>query len=363
MKKSIGFLSVLLTVAVLVLTLSGCSVFSGLYDNGQNNNSGSRQNNNNYNANVTYGKYNVNVDSYDGIDVFTVEKVSALAMVATYEITCEINYNYTYYSMWGGFGGNKTYTESASSKSQGTGFVINEQGYMITNAHVINLDSDIVSRYGSSNLTVTSRVITATHADMDENIALKVVAYSEELDLAILKIECEEGSTFNYLPLFDYVDYYDLSNPDANRLHYGEGVVAVGNAYGYGIAVTSGVVSAPSRHFNNGNGSVERVLQTDAAINPGNSGGPLCNYFGAVVGVNSSKIVIEEVENMGFAIPSYVIREFIACLAGGNYNGLTVMGDNYVALDGTPIVVNYYIVTSRAYSATGENIVKIMLTE
>ncbi len=306
-------------------------------------------------ADVLYNRYNVEVESYGSGTENTVEKVASVALTATYEITCQIEYQYTYSAF--SWGGTRTVTEKSTSKSQGTGFVINQDGYMVTNAHVVNLDSEITDTY--SNVTILSRTITATHADVDENTSLQVVAYNPVLDLALLKIDCQSTSQFNYLPFFDFIDYYDVYQ-NANKLHYGEGVIAVGNAYGYGISVTTGVVSAPSRHFAiSGGDGVERVIQTDAAINPGNSGGPLCNYFGAVVGVNSAKIVVEDVENMGFAIPSYVVIGFLDAIRTGTYGVYTMYGANNSALNGTPIDFCYYTVAERAYSANGSNVVKV----
>ncbi len=90
-------------------------------------------------------------------------------------------------------------------------------------------------------------------------------------------------------------------------------MIAVGNAYGYGIAVTQGVVSAPVRFFESGS-IVIQAIQTDAAINEGNSGGPLCNRWGAVVGITAFKIVSDTSENLGYAIPANVIMAFIDSL-------------------------------------------------
>ena len=87
-------------------------------------------------------------------------------------------------------------------------------------------------------------------------------------------------------------------------------VVAIGNANGYGISVTQGVVSAPYRNFTS-SGINTVAIQTDAAINEGNSGGPLANKYGAIIGINSFKTVTSTSESLGFAIPSYVVLSYI----------------------------------------------------
>ena len=183
--------------------------------------------------------------------------------------------------------------------SGGTGFVLNDEGYVVTNAHVITF----TYRY----TTVSYRTIVAKYHDSATEFSMNVVAYDESLDLAVLKfanppenLGTEEGGQET-----------TVTFADSDNLKYGQVAVAIGNANGYGLAVTSGVVSAPERKFQNSDGSVTRAIQTDAAINPGNSGGPLFDKWGHVIGVNSFKIVTENTENLGYAIPSNVVIEYL----------------------------------------------------
>ncbi len=104
---------------------------------------------------------------------------------------------------------------------------------------------------------------------------------------------------------------------DSGTLKVGEPVVAIGNAYGYGLSVTSGIVSALNREVSvtsNGQTITNRLIQTDAAINPGNSGGALLNSRGELIGINSVKFISEEVEGMGYAIPISDVETIIGDL-------------------------------------------------
>ena len=100
-------------------------------------------------------------------------------------------------------------------------------------------------------------------------------------------------------------------------MEVGEPVVAIGNAYGYGLSVTSGIVSALNREVSvtsDGQTITNRLIQTDAAINPGNSGGALLNSKGELIGINSVKFISEEVEGMGYAIPITDVESIIGDL-------------------------------------------------
>ena len=104
---------------------------------------------------------------------------------------------------------------------------------------------------------------------------------------------------------------------DSSALKVGEPVVAIGNAYGYGLSVTSGIVSALNREVtvqSDGQDITNKLIQTDAAINPGNSGGALLNSKGELIGINSVKFISEDVEGMGYAIPISDVENIIGDL-------------------------------------------------
>ncbi len=164
--------------------------------------------------------------------------------------------------------------EGSEVEFSGSGFIISEDGYIITNDHVID---------GATKVRV---VLSDGITEYDA----KIVGEDERSDLAILKVEASGLSPA------------ELGNSD--QLEVGETVVAIGNPYGMELAgtVTDGIVSALNRKIEM-NGSYMTLIQTNASINPGNSGGPLVNVYGQVIGITSSKLVATGYEGIGFAIP------------------------------------------------------------
>lgn len=156
----------------------------------------------------------------------------------------------------------------------GTGIIMTEDGYILTNAHVVE----------------SAGQITVTTSDGVDHEAT-VIGSDSKVDIAVLKIEATglQAATFG----------------DSNELVHGEPAIVIGNPLGMDFAgtVTEGIISSTSREVSIGN-YIMKLVQTNAAINPGNSGGPLINSRGQVVGVVSSKIASEEVEGIGFAIPT-----------------------------------------------------------
>ncbi len=156
----------------------------------------------------------------------------------------------------------------------GSGFIISQDGYIMTNDHVVE---------GAARVKV---VLSDGITEYDAVI----VGEDERSDLAILKVEATG------------LEPAELG--DSDQLEVGETVVAIGNPYGMELAgsVTDGIVSAMNRKIKM-NGSFMTLIQTNAAINPGNSGGPLVNAYGQVIGITSSKLVATDYEGIGFAIP------------------------------------------------------------
>ncbi len=173
--------------------------------------------------------------------------------------------------------------------SQGTGIVISENGYIITNSHVI----------GDSKQKYRVRVI------LDgESYDAQVTGFDSRTDIAVLKIDKDGLSPASFA--------------DSAELSVGQRVVAIGNPGGieFSNSVTEGIISALDRDVRHGNVS---YIQTDAAINPGNSGGPLLNLSGQVVGITTIKIVNTSYEGMGFAIPSRQIVSVIDSIIKNGY--------------------------------------------
>jgi S1-C subfamily serine protease len=145
------------------------------------------------------------------------------------------------------------------SVSTGSGFVIDEEGHVLTNAHVV----------------AGATAVHVTFSD-EKTVAARVVGKDEDTDLALLAVE-PEG-----------LELEPLALGDSASVQVGDPTVAIGNPFGLDRTLTTGVVSAKQRRLTAPSGfSIENVIQTDAAINPGNSGGPLIDASGRVIGVNS----------------------------------------------------------------------------
>lgn len=177
------------------------------------------------------------------------------------------------------------------SNSEGSGIIYSEDGYVITNYHVIE-----------SAIRNNSASVYVTFYNSDEEIQAEIVGGDEVTDLAVLKIE-KEGLV-------------PAEIGSSESLKVGELAVAIGNPLGEAFAstVTVGYVSALNRKITT-DGRTYKLIQTDAAINSGNSGGALLNSEGKVIGINSVKISVTGVEGLGFAIPSDdalpIIKELI----------------------------------------------------
>lgn len=167
--------------------------------------------------------------------------------------------------------------------SQGTGFIITDSGYIVTNYHVMQ----------------NAKAATIITSD-NKNHQVSYLGYDSNLDIALLKISGNYGSL-------------NLANSD--KVQVGEKVIAIGNPLGLQFSVSEGIVSAIHREGQNG---IKGYIQTDAALNPGNSGGPLINKEGKVIGINNFKL--GGGENLGFALESNYIKEAV--------NGIAMEGLN-----------------------------------
>lgn len=166
-------------------------------------------------------------------------------------------------------------------RSLGSGFIISEDGYIVTNNHVVAKATEVkvVLKDGSE-------------------YKAKIVGTDPKTDIALLKID-PKGKKLQPVKL-----------GDSDKLKIGEWVIAIGNPFGLSYTVTAGIISAKGRVI--GEGPYDNFLQTDASINPGNSGGPLINMKGEVVGINTA--IIANAQGIGFAIPINLAKVIIAHL-------------------------------------------------
>ena len=221
-------------------------------------------------SNVSGQNVNINIDETAESVVEAVAKKVTPSVVGIRTTTSVTNF----------FGG------SSESTGEGSGVVYSSDGYIITNYHVV---SGAISNKSGSKIEV---FVDSLDSDSYEASA---VGYNINTDLAVLKINASGLTAAEFA--------------DSSDLKVGQYVITVGNPGGLEFmdSVTYGVISGLNRVVSSD--SDVKLIQTDAAINPGNSGGALVNVKGQLVGINSSKIVSEEFEGMGFAIPSNTVDE------------------------------------------------------
>jgi serine protease Do len=169
----------------------------------------------------------------------------------------------------------------------GSGFIVNAEGYVVTNHHVIA---------GETELTVTRFVREGAGLERVRHVRIRIVASDPRVDLALLKIEDAQGGTpFPTVPV-----------GESQLIEEGQSVFAIGSPLGLDRTVSQGIVSSRNRLVDG-----QLYIQTTTQINPGNSGGPLFNLRGEVVGVNNMKAMAVGVEGLNFAIPASAMKNFL----------------------------------------------------
>ena len=220
----------------------------------------------------------ISLSNYSNTAVFAANKI--LPSI----VGIEVSYTATSNSIFG-FGTPQTSTATAT----GSGIIISEDGYILTNNHVVDTSSsNSYSYYDISDATsVKVKLNSATYGN-DSTFDAKIVGKDSQTDLAVLKID-KTGLTA-------------AEFGDSDQAVVGEFVMAVGSPLGLDTTVTQGIVSAVNREVES-DGTKYTCIQTDAAINSGNSGGALVNSEGKVIGINTLKLSGSGVEGIGFAIP------------------------------------------------------------
>lgn len=196
--------------------------------------------------------------------------------------------------------------QEQQGESTGTGFVVSKDGFIVTNAHVVQGAKTATIQFGE-----------------DKAIPAEVKGVDVNSDLAVLKVDPKAH------------DLTPLELGSTKGLKVGDPVVAIGNPFGLDRTLTTGVVSALARRIQGLNGfSIENVVQTDAAINKGNSGGPLIDGAGRVIGVNS-QIQTESGGNVGigFAVPVERLKQVLPQLERGEEVKVAFLGVTAVPLD------------------------------
>src|SRR3954471_17306687 len=202
------------------------------------------------------------------------------------------------------------FPDQQPGQATGSGFVLNDQGYIATNAHVVNGAKDVQVSFGKS-----------------DPVPAKVVGKDLSTDLAVIKVDPSR------------VKLTPLPLGDSNTLRVGDPVVAIGNPFGFDDTVTTGIVSALGREIQAPNNfSIDHTIQTDAAINPGNSGGPLLDQHGRVVGINAQIATggtSKGSVGIGFAIPINLAKQVLPTLIKSGKVAHAYIGVTTAPLDPT----------------------------
>ena len=175
-------------------------------------------------------------------------------------------------------------SQTSTATASGSGIIISEDGYILTNNHIVSTSSS-ESYYEVSEATK----VTVTLFNDEAEYEAKIVGMDDQTDLAVIKIDKTGLSKAEFA--------------DSDNIKVGEFAMAVGNPLGMQSSITCGVISAVNREVTDSDGKKFTLIQTDAAINSGNSGGALVNSEGKVIGINTLKLSGTGIEGMGFAIP------------------------------------------------------------
>ena len=268
----------------------------------------------------------ISLSNYSNTAVFAANKI--LPSI----VGIEVSYTTTSNSIFG-FGSPSTSTATAT----GSGIIISEDGYIVTNNHVVDTSSS--NSYSYYDISEATSVKVKLYGS-DETYDAKIVGKDSQTDLAVLKI--------------DKTDLTAAEFADSDQAVVGEFVMAVGSPLGLDTTVTTGIISAVNREVES-EGTKYVCIQTDAAINSGNSGGALVNSDGKVIGINTLKLSGSGVEGIGFAIPINSTLDVISQLKDHNKVLRPYIGVSGIDLDESTakrydLVLGVYVKTVQNFS-------------
>ena len=268
----------------------------------------------------------ISLSNYSNTAVFAANKI--LPSI----VGIEVSYTATSNSFFG-FGAPSTSTATAT----GSGIIISEDGYIVTNNHVVDTSSS--SSYSYYDISDATSVKVKLYGSA-ETYDAKIVGKDSQTDLAVLKI--------------DKTDLTAAEFADSDQAVVGEFVMAVGSPLGLDTTVTTGIISAVNREVES-EGTKYVCIQTDAAINSGNSGGALVNSDGKVIGINTLKLSGSGVEGIGFAIPINSTLDVISQLKDHNKVLRPYIGISGIDLDDSTakrynLVLGVYVKTVQDFS-------------
>ena len=319
----VPFISGVLGCSVVIGTCFGVpSIKESLLGNNANTSS-----NNTSASNLSTGYVNQNsLSNYSDTSVFAANKI----LPSIVGIKVEYNIN----SMFSMFG---RQSQPTTATAAGSGIIISEDGYILTNNHIVATTSS-ESYYEVSEATK----VTVTLFNDETEYEAKIVGKDEQTDLAVIKIEKTGLSKADFA--------------DSDSIKVGEFAMAVGNPLGMQSSVTCGIISAVNREVTDSEGKKFTLIQTDASINSGNSGGALVNSEGKVIGINTLKLSGTGIEGMGFAIPINSTTDITSQLIQYSkvkrpYIGITGLDLNEQMAKTYKLVVGVYVKSVEDFSA------------
>ena len=264
----------------------------------------------------------ISLEDYSNTGIYAANKV----LPSIVGITVEYTINSPYYGM----------SMQSTGSAAGSGVIISEDGYILTNNHVVNTSSNSMFYQISDANKVTVKL----YNDNTEYEA-KIIGKDETTDLAVIKID-KTG-----LPAAEL--------GDSSSIKVGEFCMAIGNPLGMENTVTAGIISASNRTITS-DGKTLTVIQTDAAINSGNSGGALINSKGQVIGINTIKLSGSGVEGIGFAIPiNSTVDIYKQLISDGKvkrpYIGISGRDIDSKTAEQYKLVEGVYVLSVEQYSA------------
>ena len=309
-------------------------IFSGNSSNSVSTSTNATQNAGTINTDL------VSLSNYSDTAVYAANKIlpSIVGITVTYNVTTSS----PLFSMFGQQG----QTSSSEATASGSGIIISDDGYIVTNNHVV--DSSSESTYYDISQATSLKI--SLYGD-DTQYDAKIVGKDSQTDLAVLKID-KTGLT-------------PAEFADSDTVKVGEFAMAVGNPLDLGTSITCGIVSALNRKVQDSDGNTTYTcIQTDAAINSGNSGGALVNSQGQVIGINTLKVASTGVEGIGFAIPINSTTSIIDSLKTNGsvkrpYIGISGRDLDENTAKRNNLVTGVYVVSVDEYSAAEKAGLKI----
>ena len=298
-----------------------------------------------FDVNTNVSNSNTNTPTTGYVSQTSLSNYSDTAVYAANKILPSIvgiNVEYNVNSIMSMFG---KQSQTSTAKATGSGIIISDDGYILTNNHIVATTSS-ESYYQVSEATK----ITVTLFNDETEYEAKIIGTDEQTDLAVIKIEKTGLSKADFA--------------DSDNLKVGEFAMAVGNPLGMQSSITCGVISAINREVIDTDGKKFTLIQTDAAINSGNSGGALVNSEGKVIGINTLKLSGTGIEGMGFAIPINSTTDITSQLIQYSkvkrpYIGISGMDLTEQTAKANKLVVGVYVKSVDDFSAAQKAGIKI----